>query len=69
MLICNHLRTTYLAVILTRLNTASEHIPQYFQNKEIPAICYFYKKPLRNLIFKDSSVYAYSSVKLRLFKF
>ena len=31
-------------------------IPQYFQNKEIPAICYSYKKPLPNLIFNYSKV-------------
>jgi len=28
-----------------------KYIPQYFQNKEIPAICYSYKNPLRNLFF------------------
>jgi len=42
-----------------------KYIPQYFQNKEIPAICYSYKKPLRNLIFNYSKVvsaYASSSV-------
>ena len=27
-----------------------KHIPPYFKNKETPAICYSYKKPLRNLI-------------------
>jgi len=41
-----------------------KYIPQYFQNKEIPAICYSYKKPLRNFIFNYSKVvssYASSS--------
>ena len=33
-----------------------KYIPQYFQNKEIAAICYSYKKPLRNFIFNYSKV-------------
>jgi len=43
-----------------------KYIPQYFQNKEISAICYSYKKPQRNLIFtcrKEVSAYnSFSSV-------
>jgi hypothetical protein len=31
-------------------------IPQYFQNKEPPTICYKYKQPIRNLIFNYNKV-------------
>ena len=39
-----------------------KHIPQYFKNKETPAICNSYKKPLRNLIFNyGKAVFAFPS--------
>lgn len=31
-------------------------VPQYFKNKEVPTICYKYKKPIRNFIFNYNKV-------------
>ena len=41
-----------------RDNTVKSSIPDYFENKEPPIICYKYNKPIRNTIFNFNKLVA-----------
>ena len=41
-----------------RDNTVESSIPDYFENKEPPIICYKYNKPIRNTIFNSNKLVA-----------
>ena len=44
--------------ILFRDNTVESSIPNHFENKEPPIICYNYNQPIRNTIFNFNKVFA-----------
>ena len=43
---------------ILRDNTVESSIPDYFENKEPPIICYKYDKPIRNTIFNFNKLVA-----------
>ena len=45
-----------------RDNTVESSIPDYFDNKEPPIICYKYNKPIRNTIFNFNKLVAYLDI-------
>ena len=45
-----------------RDNTVESYIPDYFENKEPPIICYKYNKPIRSTIFNFNKLVAYLDI-------
>ena len=45
-------------ISVSRDNTDESSIPNYFENKEPPIICYTYNKPIRNTIFDFNKLVA-----------
>ena len=45
-----------------RDNTVESSIPDYFENKEPPIICYKYNKPIRSTIFNFNKLVAYLDI-------
>ena len=45
-----------------RDNTVESSIPDYFENKEPPFICYKYNKPIRSSIFNFNKLVAYLDI-------
>ena len=51
-----------------RDNTVESSIPDYFENKEPPIICYKYNKPIRSIIFNFNKLVANLDIDTKISK-